>query len=346
MRIGKYKIGTNSEPFIIAEMSGNHNQSLSRALKIVDLAAKAGVHAIKLQTYTPSSMTIDSQRPEFKISDKENLWKGKKLFDLFKLAQTPWEWHKPIMNRAKQLGLVCFSSPFDNAAVDFLETLNVPAYKIASFENNHYPLIEKVASTGKPMIISTGMATMKEIRETVNVAKKGGCKDLVLLKCTSTYPATPEYSNILAIPKLKNSFRCEVGLSDHTLGVGAAIAAIAHGASVIEKHFTIKRSDGGVDSAFSMEPKEFSNLVNISKDAWLSLGKNVIGPTLKEKKSLKFRRSLYAIKDIKKGDKFDKDNIGVIRPANGLHPRYFKSLIGKKSKMNIKSGTPIKKNYV
>ena len=346
MKIGKYKIGLKNEPFIIAEMSGNHNQSLTRALKIVDLVAKTGAHAIKLQTYTPSSMTLDSSRPEFKIMDKDNLWKGKKLFDLFKIAQTPWEWHEPIMNRAKQLGLVCFSSPFDNAAVDFLEKLNVPAYKIASFENNHHPLIEKVASTGKPMIISTGMATMKEIVETVKVAKNAGCKDLVLLKCTSTYPAMPTNSNILAIPKLKSVFGCEVGLSDHTLGVGASIAAIAHGATVIEKHFTIKRSDGGVDSVFSMEPAEFKTLVSSAKDAWLSLGKDVIGPTLKEKKSLKFRRSLYAIKDIKKGEKFDTNNITVTRPANGLHPRYFKTMIGKKSKKNIKSGTPIKKNVL
>jgi N-acetylneuraminate synthase len=260
-------------------MSGNHNQSLDRALKIVEAAARSGAHAIKLQTYTADTMTLDISSGEFFIDDKSSLWNGKSLYDLYKQAYTPWEWHKLIMQRANELGMVCFSSPFDESAVDFLEDLNVPAYKIASFENNHIPLIKKAASTGKTLIISTGMATIAELDEAVTAARESGCKDLILLKCTSSYPATPENSNILTIPHMRELFGCEVGLSDHTMGIGVSIAAVAHGATVIEKHFTLARADGGVDSAFSIEPDELKGLVVETKRAWQSLGDVVYGGT-------------------------------------------------------------------
>lgn len=273
MKIFNKFINKKEEPFIIAEMSGNHNQSLDRALAIVSAAAKAGAHAIKLQTYTADTMTIDLKEEEFFISDKDSLWFGNSLYDLYKTAYTPWEWHLPIIEHAKKLGLLCFSTPFDETAVDFLEELDVPAYKVASFENIHLPLIKKIAETGKPMIISLGMASVAQIYDAVSTAKKFGCKDLALMKCTSTYPATPENSNVLTIPHLREMFDCEVGLSDHTMGIGAAVAAVAHGATLIEKHFTLDRSDGGPDSTFSLEPSELRNLVIESKRAWQSLGK-------------------------------------------------------------------------
>ncbi|RQD79734.1 MAG: pseudaminic acid synthase, partial [Methanocalculus sp. MSAO_Arc1] len=298
MEIAKHFIGKDHPPFIIAEMSGNHNHSLDRALAIVEAAAKAGAHAIKLQTYTADTMTLDIAEGEFFISDEKSLWKGQSLYNLYKQAYTPWEWHEPIMKRAEELGLICFSTPFDETAVDFLETLNVPAYKIASFENNHLPLIRKVAATGKPLIISTGMATIAELDEAVRTARDAGCQDIILLKCTSNYPATPENSNILTIPHMRELFNCEVGLSDHTLGIGAAVAAVAHGATVIEKHFTLSRADGGVDSAFSMEPSELRMLVEETERAWQSLGGVVYGSMEAEKRSLMFRRSLYVAEDM------------------------------------------------
>ena len=259
-KIGKYSIGFSHPPFIIAEMSGNHNQSLDRALEITEAAAKTGVHAMKLQTYTADTMTLDVNEGEFFINDENSLWDGNSLYDLYKIAFTPWEWHEPIMKRANELGMLCFSTPFDDTAVDYLEDLNVPAYKIASFENTHLPLIKKVASTGKPMIISTGMASVAEMDEMVQTIRDAGCEQFVLLKCTSTYPATPENSNVLTIPHMRKLFNCEIGLSDHTMGIGASVAAVAHGATVIEKHFTLNRADGGVDSAFSMEPEEMKQL--------------------------------------------------------------------------------------
>ena len=243
-------VGPSHSPFVIAEMSGNHNQSLERALEIVDAAALSGAHAIKLQTYTADTITLDVREKSFNITDPASPWVGKNLHDLYKLAYTPWEWHAPIIEHAEKLGLVCFSSPFDESAVDFLEELNTPAYKIASFENNHLPLIEKAASTGKPLIISTGMASIANIDEAVRVARSAGCNDLILLKCTSSYPATPASANISTIPHMKELYGCEVGLSDHSMGIGVAVAAVALGASVIEKHFTISRDDGGVDSSF------------------------------------------------------------------------------------------------
>ncbi|WP_120192020.1 pseudaminic acid synthase [Sinobaca qinghaiensis] len=335
------KIGENNPPFIIAEMSGNHNQSLERALKIVEEAAKTGAQALKLQTYTADTLTLNIDNEDFQIQDAENLWKGNSLYKLYEQAYTPWEWHEPIFKRCRELGMVPFSSPFDETAVDFLETLDVPMYKIASFENNHLPLIKKVAATGKPMIISTGMASIAELDETVRTAREAGCNDLILLKCTSTYPAAPDNTNIITIPHMRKLFNCQVGLSDHTLGIGAAIASVALGATVIEKHFTLSRADGGVDSAFSMEPDEMRSLVEESKSAWQALGKVTYGPTEKEKASLKFRRSIYVSKDITAGEAFSKENLKIVRPGYGLEPKYFEILLGKTAKTGFKKGTPI-----
>lgn len=341
MKIGSYQIGLEEPPFIIAEMSGNHNQSLSKALEIVDAAAAAGAHAIKLQTYTADSITLNVTSEAFQIRDQSSIWAGKNLYELYQMAYTPWEWHAPIMERAAQKGLVCFSSPFNEAAVDFLESLKVPAYKIASFENSHLPLIRKVASTGKPIIISTGMASLAELDEAVKTARNAGCKDLVLLKCTSTYPASPEYTNICTIPHLKELFNCEVGLSDHTMGIGVSIAATALGATVIEKHFTIARADGGVDSSFSMEPSELNDLVIETKRAWQSLGKVTYGATDAEQKSLMFRRSLFIAQDVEAGEILTPENLRVIRPGNGLHPRYYEEMLGKVVRESYKKGTPL-----
>lgn len=335
------KIGVASKPFIIAEMSGNHNQSLERALEIVEAAARTGAHAIKLQTYTADTMTLDLKEREFFISDEKSPWKGQSLYDLYKTAHTPWDWHKPIFAHARKLGLICFSTPFDETSVDFLEKLGSPAYKIASFENTDIPLIRRVAATGKPLIISTGMATQEELDESVDEARKAGCKNLILLKCTSTYPATPENSNLLTIQYLRDRYGCEIGLSDHTLGIGVAVASVALGATVIEKHFTLKRADGGVDSAFSMEPEEMKELVEETGRAWESLGIAYVGPTKAEKSSIKFRRSLYIVKDLKAGDLLTKENVRAIRPGLGLLPKHFNQILGKKIKSSVKMGTAL-----
>ena len=341
IKIANISIGINCPPFIIAEMSGNHNQSLKRALEIVEAAAKTGVHALKLQTYTADTMTLDIKTEDFIISDKKSLWKGRNLYELYEQAHTPWEWHQPIFQRCQELGIICFSTPFDDTAVDFLEGLNVAVYKIASFESTDLPLIRKVASTGKPMIISTGMATVAELYEVVLTAKENGCKDIILLKCTSSYPATPENSNIHTIPHMRELFDCEVGLSDHTFGIGASVAAVAHGATVIEKHFTLRRADGGVDSAFSMEPDEMKNLVIETERAWQALGKVFYGGTEAEEKSKVFRRSLYIAEDMKADDVLNKNNLRIIRPGYGLPPKFYDTLIGKKVNQDIMKGTPI-----
>jgi len=335
------RIGTKYKPFIIAEMSGNHNQSLDRAIEIVEAAADAGVDALKIQTYTADTMTLNIENPDFKINDKTSLWDGENLFNLYQQAYTPWEWHKPIFERARELGMIPFSTPFDETAVDFLEELDVPMYKIASFENNDIPLIKKVAATGKPMIISTGMATVAELDETVCVAREAGCKNLILLKCTSTYPATADNTNILTIQHMRDLFNVQVGLSDHTMGTGVAVASVALGATVIEKHFTLSRDDGGVDSAFSMEPQEMKALVEETERAWQALGEIKYGATEKEKASLKFRRSIYVAEDIKAGEKFTKSNIRVIRPGYGLKPKYYEEVLGNNAKRNFKKGEPL-----
>ena len=322
-------------------MSGNHNQSLERALEIVELAAKSGAHGLKLQTYTPDTITINCKENEFFIKDKDNLWEGKSLYELYEEAQTPWEWHKPIFKRSRELGLIPFSSPFDLTSVDFLEDLDVPCYKIASFENIDIELIKKVASTKKPIIISTGMANLAELDETVAAARNAGCKDLILLKCTSSYPASPEHSNILTIPHMRDLFKCEIGISDHTYGIGVSVAAVALGATFIEKHFTISRKDGGVDSDFSLEPSQMKDLVRESKRAWEAKGIISYGPTEKESKSLIFRRSIYVVKDIKKGESFTKENIKSIRPGLGLPIKYIPKIIGRKASKDLKKGTPI-----
>lgn len=341
VQIGDRLIGKKHRPFIIAEMSGNHNQSLERALRIVDLAAEAGVDAVKLQTYTPDTMTLDIHTGEFFINSETNLWKGQSLYNLYKEAYTPWEWHEAIFERCKSYGLLAFSSPFDETAVDFLETLGVPAYKIASFENVDLPLIKKVAATGKPVIISTGMATVAEMDEAVQAVRSEGNDQIILLKCTSTYPATPETSNINTIPHMRELFEVEVGLSDHTLGVGTSVAAVALGATVIEKHFTTSRTEGGVDAAFSLEPNEMKMLVQETERAWMSLGSIHYGPTNAEKPSLEHRRSLYVAEDLKVGDKITKENIRAIRPGHGLSPKYFDLIIGRTVKKDVKKGTPV-----
>lgn len=332
------EIGPGHKPFIIAEMSGNHNQSLERALAIVDAAAEAGADAIKLQTYTADTMTLPGA---YTIEDENSLWKGRELYDLYQEAYTPWEWHQPIFNRAKEHGIIAFSSPFDETAVDFLEELDAPAYKIASFENTDHPLIRKVAATGKPVIVSTGAATIAELDEAVQVLRKAGCENFILLKCTSTYPATPQNTNLATIPHMRDLFNVQVGLSDHTMGVGAAVAAVALGATVIEKHFTLSRADGGVDAAFSLEPLELKSLVVESERAWQALGQVQYGVQRAEEKSLLFKRSVYACRDIAAGENLTKENLRVIRPGLGLAPKHYDKLLGMQAKQAIKAGTPL-----
>ena len=341
IKIGNREIGTGCGPFIIAEMSGNHNQSLARALEIVEAAAKTGAHGFKIQTYTPDTMTLDLNHGEFFISDPNSLWAGTSLYKLYGQAYTPWEWHKPIFDRARELGIIAFSTPFEATEVDFLETLDVPCYKVASFENTDLPLICCMAATGKPLIISTGMATVAELDETVRATREAGCKDLILLKCTSAYPATADNTNLLTIPHMRELFGCEVGLSDHTMGVGVSVASVALGATVIEKHFTLNRADGGVDSAFSMEPAEMAQLVVETERAWQALGKISYGPTEAEKKSIVFRRSLYVVQDLKAGDVLTSENVRAIRPGLGLPTKYLEELLGKAVKQDVKRGTAI-----
>lgn len=342
MMIANRAIGLKEKPFIIAEMSGNHNQSLERALQLVDLAADAGVDAVKLQTYTPDTMTLDIHTGDFFIERDSNLWKGQSLYNLYKEAYTPWEWHEEIFNRCEKHGIIGFSSPFDETAIDFLETLQVPAYKIASFENSDLPLIKKAALTGKPIIISTGMASLAEIDEAVHTVHSVGNKNLILLKCTSTYPATPKNSNLATIPHMRSLFNAEVGLSDHTMGIGTSVAAVTLGATVIEKHFTTSRADGGVDAAFSIEPHELKLLVEETERAWESLGDIRYGPTQAEFASLEHRRSLYIAENLQIGDVLTPNNIRVIRPGHGLAPKYLDLVLGKTIKKDVVKGTPLR----
>ncbi len=338
IQIGLRKVGPGHKPFIIAEMSGNHNQSLERAMQIVSAAAKAGAHALKLQTYTADTMTIDTAQGDFYINDEKSLWSGNSLYKLYQQAATPYDWHEPIMNRCRELGMLCFSTPFDETAVDFLESLKVPCYKVASFENTHLPLIEKMAKTGKPIIASTGMATLSVLEDLVGTVRKTGNEQLVLLKCTSTYPASAADSNILTIPHMRAMFDVQVGLSDHTMGVGVPVAAVALGATVVEKHFTLKRADGGVDSAFSMEPDEMKLLVEETEKAWSALGQINYQPTNNEKKSLQFRRSIYVIKDIRAGESFNAENVRIIRPGFGLEPKHITKVMAAKASRDLKRG--------
>lgn len=341
MKIGNYNIGHSYKPFIIAEMSGNHNQSIERALKIIEIAAKSGADAIKLQTYTADTLTINQRGGLFDIEDSTSLWAGRNLYELYQEAHTPWEWHEAMFKCAADNGILCFSTPFDGTAVDFLENLDSPAHKIASFENNHHPLLKKVAKTGKPVIMSTGASTIANLDESVSVLRENGCTDLILLKCTSNYPATPENSNIRTIPHLKELFDCEVGLSDHTMGIGVPIAAVTMGATVIEKHFCLSRAEGGVDSAFSLEPDELKSLVIETERAWQSLGKVQYGIQESEKKSLLFKRSIYVVKDIQAGEKFSEENIRVIRPGDGMAPKYYERLLGSLAIRNYIKGSPL-----
>ena len=314
---------------------------MARALALVDAAAEAGAHALKIQTYTADTMTLNLRRGEFMVNDPGSLWAGKSLYELYQQAYTPWEWHKPIFERAAAHGLLAFSTPFDETAVDFLETLGVPCYKIASFENTDLPLIKRVAATGKPMIISTGMASVAELDLSVKTAREAGCMDLVLLKCTSTYPAEAANTNLKTIPHMRELFDCDIGLSDHTMGVGASVAAVALGACVVEKHFTLSRAEGGVDAAFSLEPAELASLVIETRRAFDALGHIKYGPTTAEKASIVFRRSLYVIKDVAIGEVLSQDNVRAIRPGLGLAPRHLDAVLGKRARSPIKAGTAL-----
>jgi len=327
---------------VIAELSGNHNQSLDRALAVVDAMADAGVSALKLQTYTPDTMTIDAVGPGFQIQHEGSLWKGASLYTLYQQAMTPWEWHAPIFERCRTRGIMGFSSPFDPTAVAFLESLDVPMYKIASFENTDIPLLRSVGKTGKPVIVSTGMASMREIAEAVETLDRAGCPEITLLKCTSAYPADPAHCHLSTIPHLQSIFpHCRVGVSDHTLGLGVAVASVALGATVVEKHVTLKRSDGGVDAAFSMEPHEMAQLVKEVQLAQLAIGVPTYGPTDHERPSLAFRRSIYVVAPVTAGTVITPDHIRCIRPGYGLPPREWEAVLGKRFTKDASPGTPL-----
>ncbi|WP_341226358.1 pseudaminic acid synthase [uncultured Arcticibacterium sp.] len=340
-KIGNRELGKNSKPFIIAEMSGNHNGDIKRALELVKAAADAGADALKLQTYTADTITMNHSGGLFDITDSGSLWYGKNLYELYQEAYTPWEWHKEIFDYAKSLGMEAFSSPFDETAVDFLEDLDVPAYKIASFESNHFPLLKKVAQTGKPILISSGASKLNELYEAIKHLKENGAQDIIIFKCTSNYPATPENTNLNTIPVFQSIFEdCIIGLSDHTMGIGASVGAVALGARVIEKHFTLRRADGGVDSAFSLEPEELKSLVVETERVFLALGHTQLDTQKSEEKSRQFKRSIYVVNDIKKGDKFTPENIRVIRPGDGLSPKFYEEVLGKAAEKDFTKGTP------
>ncbi len=333
-------ISINHSPYIIAEMSANHNGDINNAYKIIKMAKSAGASAIKMQTYTPDTLTIDSRLPDFQLTD--GLWSGRSLYDLYSEAYTPWDWHKPLFEYAKKLEITVFSSPFDNTAVDLLEDLNAPAYKIASFEAVDLPLIKYVAKTGKPMIISTGMADAEEIQEAIDAAREGGCKELAILHCVSGYPAPAEDYNLKTIIDMQNRFGIPVGLSDHTLDNTTAIASVALGSSIIEKHVTLDRAGGGPDDSFSLEPQELEALCNDSKTAWNALGNVDYGRKSSELGNLKFRRSLYFVKDMAAGEIITEDTVKSIRPGYGLAPKYLEQVLGKKVRLAVKRGTAVK----
>ena len=346
IKIDNRIIGSLFAPLIIAEMSGNHNQSLERAIKIIDAAVSSGAHAIKLQTASPDGLTLDVDMPDFKITDKNSLWHGRNLYQLYQEAITPWEWHAPLFEHCHKKGIIAFSSPFEIKAVDFLESLNVPCYKIASFELIDTQLVRRVAKTGKPIILSTGMATLSEIETAVNTVRAEGNNKIILLKCTSSYPALPKNTNLHTIPHLRTAFSTQVGLSDHTLGVGVPCAAVAMGATVIEKHFTLDRSDGGIDSAFSLEPKEMKLLVEETERAWQALGTVLYGGSNDEKASLQYRRSIYICRAVKAGEQLTVENIRVIRPGFGISPKYYDMLIGRSVNQDLPAGTSMSWEYI
>jgi N-acetylneuraminate synthase len=345
MKIEKKVISENHPPFIIAELSANHNNSFQRTLKLIDEAKRAGADAVKIQTYTADTMTLKSKNKDFLIKDKKSLWYGKYLYELYQKGSMPWEWHKEIFEICKKKKIICFSTPFDETAVDFLRKFNPPVFKIASFENNHFPLIKKIIKTKKPIIISLGVSTLKDIKELIIYLRKNKANNFALLKCTSSYPASVRDSNLKTILDIKKKFNVEVGLSDHTPGIGAAIASIAFGASIIEKHFTLNSNDGGLDDSFSINPSELNSLVCESRRAWESIGKKYYGILKSEENSIIFKRSIYASRNILKGEKFTKNNIKIVRPSFGISPKYFDKILGKKSLKNIEQATPIKKNY-
>ena len=342
IRISNREIGIGNPPYVIAEMSANHNGDLDNAYKIIEMAKVTGADAVKLQTYTPDTLTIDSSLPDFQLTD--GLWAGQTLHELYKDAFMPWEWHKPLFDYAKKIGITIFSSPFDNTAVDLLESLNTPAYKIASFEAVDLPLIKYVAQTGKPMIISTGMADADEIQEAIETAREGGCKKLAILHCVSGYPAPPGDYNLRTLVDMQQKFGLITGLSDHTIDNITAITSVALGASIIEKHVTLDRNGGGPDDSFSLESEELKQLCIGSKTAWESLGQVDYGRKSSELANVKFRRSLYFVKDIKKGEIITKDHVKSIRPGFGLAPKFYEHIIGKTAKLDIVRGTPVTRN--
>ncbi|WP_305785812.1 pseudaminic acid synthase [Symbioplanes lichenis] len=341
MIVNDVEIGAGKRPYIVAEMSGNHNGELDRALALVDAAADAGAHAIKIQTYTADTMTVDVKHPRFQISEGHELWGNEYLYQLYERAHTPWEWHQAIFERARERGLTPFSSPFDRTAIDLLESLDAPLYKIASSEITDLPLVRGCASTGKPVIISTGMATLQEIAAAVDAARGAGAKDIVVLSCTASYPAPPEHTNLRRIPVLAEALQLPIGLSDHTLGIGVPIASVAFGACLIEKHLTMDRADGGVDSAFSLTPDELTALVVESERAWQALGTTSIGPTEAEKEGLRFRRSLYVVEDVRAGDAVTEQNVRSIRPTGGLAPDAIGMVLGRTFQQDAAKGTPL-----
>ena len=338
--IGDYSIGSASEPFVIAEISANHGGNLQAALDLVDAAAESGAKAVKLQHYRPETITIRSNRPEFQVGGG-TLWDGRQLFDLYEEAMTPWEWTAEIFQSAKQKGLVCFSSPFDTSAVDFLEELDVVAYKVASFELVDIPLIQYIARTGRPMIMSTGMATIEEIDNAVSAARGAGNSELALLRCNSGYPANPDEMDLRAIQFMRDRWNCQIGLSDHTLDSTASIAAIALGATVIEKHIIMNRSDGGPDSAFSSEPHELSTLIGQINTTWRAMGTVRFGPSEREKSSIAFRRSLRVTRELKPGEVIDANCVRSMRPAGGLLPVHIAEIIGRRVNQKLEVGAPI-----
>lgn len=342
IKINNIPIDRNVRPKVIAELSGNHNGDLGRAYKLLDEAKKNGADFVKLQTFDPNTITIKSKRREFLVKSKNKNWNKKTLHELYSISHTPWDWHEKIFKKAKQIGVTCFSSVFDENMIEKLEKIKTPAYKISSFETNHFPLIDKVIRTRKPIIVSVGMCNLEEIKNLVKLFNQKNHKKFILLKCTSSYPAPTDELNLLTLSDLRNKFNCEVGFSDHSLGIGAALTSVSFGASIIEKHFTLDKNDRGVDSSFSMDPTDLKILSKELKNSWKSIGRVNYGPTKSEKKSIKSKRSIYSHKFINKNKKITKEDLIIIRPANGLNPKLYSKLIGSKAKIDIKKGIPLK----